>query len=218
MTEQKLELIKIGETYLKFDFEYNEENQERVKRAYLSQVDQVNREFLKNKEFFKIAIEYEKGSLKTRIIVLGTAFYIGIGQYGSFKSGVRELINDVNWFSENVIERIYNDPNINQNDILRTEKRTGLTGRIQELYNRIERFERNVNNMTNNQIQNELAQIKQEVSNLAVILPNQDEQMFLADLDNNYSQNLPNPNQRRVHYLSNRYGIKPEDEIELLEE
>jgi hypothetical protein len=218
MTEDKLELIKIGETYFRFDFEYNEENQERIKDAYLSQIDQIDTEFLKNKEFFKIAIEFEKGSLKTRIIVLGTAIYIGIGQYGSFRSGVREILNDVNWFSENVIERIYNDPNINQNDILRIEKRTGLTGRIQELYNQIERFERNVNNMNNNQIQNELAQIKQEVSNLAVILPNQDEQMFLAELNNNYSQNLPNPNQRRVQYLSNRYGIKPEDEIEFLEE
>ena len=46
MTKDKLELIKIGETYLKFDFEYNEENQERIKSAYLSQIDQIDTEFL----------------------------------------------------------------------------------------------------------------------------------------------------------------------------
>ena len=217
MIEQKIELIKVGETYLKFDFEYNDENKERVRQAYLNQVNVLSREVLKNRELFKIAIEYDKGSLKTRIIVFGTALYLGVANYGSFRAGVREIINDVRWFSENVIERIDDGPNINQNDIIRTEKRTGLTGRIQELYDRIERFERNVNNMSQNELQNEINRIKQEVANLVAVLPNQDGQAFLAELDNNFSQNLPNPSPRRVSYLTNRYGLKPEDEIEFIE-
>ena len=217
MIEQKIELIKVGETYLKFAFEYNDENKERVRQAYLSQVNELSREVLKNREFFKIAIEYDKGSLKTRIVVFGTALYLGIANYGSFRAGVREIINDVRWFSENVIERIDDGPNINQNDIIRTEKRTGLTGRIQELYDRIERFERNANNMSQIEIQNEIGRIKQEVANLTAVLPIQDEQAFLAELDNNYSQNLPNPNPKRVSYLINRYGLKPDDEIEFIE-
>jgi hypothetical protein len=220
MIEQKIELIKIGETYLKFDFEFNEENKQRIRQAYLNQISQSSREVFKNKEHFKIAIEFEEGSLKTRIIILGStlfSIYVGIGQYGSFKAGIREMINDVNWFSENTIERIDDGPNINQNDIIRTEKRTGLTGRLQELYNRIDRFERNVNNMSNVEIQNELNQIKQEVSNLSAVLPNQDEQVFLGELNDDYSENLPNPNPRRVNYLANRYGIRPDDEIEFVE-
>lgn len=217
MIEQKIELIKVGEAYLKFDFEYNDENKERVRQAYLNQVNVLSREVLKNREFFKIAIEYDKGSLKTRIVVFGTTLYLGIANYGSFRAGVREIINDVRWFSENVIERIDDGPNINQNDIIRTEKRTGLPGRIQELYDRIEKFERNVNNMSQNEIQNEINRIKQEVANLRAVLSNQDGQAFLAELDNNFKQNLPNPSPRRVSYLTNRYGLKPEDEIEFIE-
>lgn len=217
MIEQKIELIKIGETYLKFDFEFNEENKERIKQAYLNHVSQRRSEILENGEFFRIAIEYDRGSIKTRIIVFGTAIYLGVANYGSFRAGVREILNDVRWFSENVIEHIDDGPNINQNDIIRTERRTGLTGRIEELYNRIDRFERNVNNLSNVEIQNELHQIKQEVSNLSAVLPNQDEQAFLADLNDDYTDNRPNPNPKRVHYLSNRYGLKPDDEIEFVE-
>jgi len=218
MIEQKPKLIKIGETYLKFDFEYNNSNQILVKEAYLSQVHELSREIWKDREIFKISIEYEQGSLKTRIVVWGTALYLGIANYGSFRAGVREIINDVNTFSDFVIERIDNDPNINQNDIIRTERRTGLTGRIQELYNRIDKLERNINNLSINQSQLELRQIKQEVSNLITVLSNQDSQAFLIDLGNNYNQNLPNPNDRRTTYLINRYGIKPDKEIEFINE
>lgn|SRR5699024_7324298 len=218
MIERKLEFIKVGETYLKFDFEYNKSNQERIKEAYLIQVAHLEREILKNRELLKISIEYDKGSLKTRIVIWGTAIYLGIANYGSFRAGVREIINDVHWFSANVIERIDDGPTINENDIIRTEKRTGLPGRIQEVYNRIDRLERKLNNLSNTQIQVELQLIKQEVSNLVAVLPNQAGQEFLNELEQNYSQNLPNPDERRTTYLINRYGLKSDEDIEFINE
>jgi hypothetical protein len=218
MIEEKPRLIKIGETYLKFDFEFNQSNQAIIKEAYLTQINQVSREILKDREFFKISIEYDQGSLKTRIVVWGTAIYLGIANYGSFRAGVREIINDVNSFSDFVIERIDDGPNINQNNIIRTERRTGLTGRIQDVYNRVDKLERNINNLSNNQVQSQLQQIKQEISNLIVVLPNQDGQEFLNDLGINYNQNLPNPNNQRTTYLINRYGLKPDEEIDFINE
>lgn len=218
MIERKPKLIKIGETYLKFDFEYTKSNQERVREAYLRQVTQFDKEIFKSREFFKISIEYDEGSLKTRIVIWGTAIYLGIANYGSFRAGVRELINDVRWFSENVIERIDDGPNVSPNDIIRTEKRTGLPGRIQDVYNRIDRLERNLNNLSNNEIQTELQLIKHEISNLVAVLPDQDGQEFLNELDEQYSQNLPDPNERRSTFLLNRYGLKPDEEIEFINE
>ena len=218
MIEEKPKLIKIGETYLKFDFEFNQSNQAIIKEAYLTQINQVSREILKDREFFKISIEYDQGSLKTRIVVWGTAIYLGIANYGSFRAGVREIINDVNSFSDFVIERIDDGPNINQNNIIRTERRTGLTGRIQGVYNRVDKLERNINNLSNNQVQSQLQHIKQEISNLIVVLPNQDGQEFLNDLGINYNQNLPNPNNQRTTYLINRYGLKPDEEIDFINE
>jgi hypothetical protein len=218
--ERKPELIKVGETYLKFDYEYSKANQVRIKEAYLNQVDQSSRQLFKNREIFKISIEYEKGSLKTRVVIWGTitTLYLGIANYGSFRAGLRELINDARWFSENVIERIDDGPNINHSDIIRTERRKALPGRIQELYNRIDRLERNLNNLSNNQTQTELQRIKQEVSNLVTVLPNQDAQEFLNDLGQDYSQNLPSPDDRRTTYLMNRYGLISDEEIEFINE
>ena len=117
-----------------------------------------------------------------------------------------------------MIERIDDGPNINQNNIIRTERRTGLTGRIQDVYNRVDKLERNINNLSNNQVQSQLQQIKQEISNLIVVLPNQDGQEFLNDLGINYNQNLPNPNNQRTTYLINRYGLKPDEEIDFINE
>ncbi|WP_268225129.1 hypothetical protein [Sinomicrobium oceani] len=217
MIERKLEFLKVGETYLKFNFEFTKSNQDRIKRVFITQVNLSSSEILKNKALYKISIEYDEGSLKTRIVIWGTAFYLGIANYGSFRAGVREIINDVRWFSENVIERMDDGPDIDSHDIIRTEKRTGLTGRIQDVYYRIDRLDRNINNLSNNEMQVELQQIKQEVSNLVAILPDQDGEVFLNDLGDDYSQNLPNPNERKVTYLVNRYGLKPDEEIEFID-
>lgn len=216
MKEYKLELIKIGETYIKFDFEFNDRNKELVKKAYMQHVGFPSSEILRNRELFKISIEYDKGSLKTRIVIWGTVIYMGVANYGSFRAGVREIVNDVKIFSEYVINNIDNDPDINQNNILRTEKRTGIPGRVQELYNRIDKLERSLNTLSNQEIQAELNAIKQEVSNLQAILPQQDGQVFIQELADYYKQNLPAPQDRRTEYLINRYGLKPEEEIEFL--
>lgn len=215
---REIELYKIGETYIKFDFEFSEFNKSKVKEAYLSQVGALSKEYLRNEKVFKISIEYEKGSLKTRIVIWASAIYMGIANYGSFRAGLREVINDVKHFSEVVIDRIDDDPRIDQNDIIRTEKRLGLPGRLKELYNRIDAYERNLNQLSNAQQQTELIAIKTEIASLVQLLSEQDKTAFLADLNNNYSQNLPNPNQRRTTYLINRYGLKPEEDIEFIDQ
>lgn len=215
---REIELYKIGETYIKFDFEFSEFNKSKVKEAYLSQVGALSKEYLRNEKVFKISIEYEKGSLKTRIVIWASAIYMGIANYGSFRAGLREVINDVKHFSEVVIDRIDDGPRIDQNDIIRTEKRLGLPGRLKELYNRIDAYERNLNQLSNAQQQTELIAIKTEIASLVQLLSEQDKTAFLADLNNNYSQNLPNPNQRRTTYLINRYGLKPEEDIEFIDQ
>lgn len=214
----EIELYKIGETYIKFDFEYSESNKSKIKEAYLSQIGLTSREYLKNEQVYKISIEFEKGSLKTRIVIWSSAIYMGIANYGSFRAGVREIISDVRQFSEVVINRIDDDPNIDQNDIIRTEKRKGLPGRLQELYIRIDTYERNINNLSNAEQQAELTAIKSEIASLIELLSEQDKHAFLSELNNNYSQNLPLPNQRRTDYLINRYALKPEGNIEFIEE
>lgn len=212
----KFKLFKIGETYIKFDFEYSEVNKARVTEAYILEIGRISREFFKKNEYVKVSIEYNEGSLKTRIVVWATALYMGVANYGSFRAGIREIISDSRAFSGFVIDKIDDGPTIHNDAIIRTEKRPGMPGRILDVYKRIDQFERN-NNVIAAQRQVELTSIKQEISNLIEVLSNQDRQRFLADLEQVYSRGLPLPNERRTHYLMSRYALKPEDEIEFIE-
>lgn len=217
---REISLIKLSETYIKFDFEFNEINKRLVKEAYLEYVSSQSRAFLKNvsEENLIISIEYDKGSLKTRIIAWGTAIYLGVANYGAFRSGIREMVNDSKDFSEFIYHAITNDPQIQQNDIIRVQKRTGIPGRLDEILTRIDSLERNFNNLTPNQVQQELGSIKQEIANILVVLNQNDGTSFLNALPINYSNNLPNPLDEKVQYLENRYGLKPDEEIEILEQ
>lgn len=216
--EKKPEYFEIGETYLKFDFEFIEQNQILIKEAYLKNVENISQDFLKSSEVIKISIEFEKGSLKTKIKIWGLAatLYIGIGQYGSFRQGVREIVQDVKNLSEYVVDNFENEPLIGDERIIRYEKRTGLTGRINNIYKRIDKLERQLNTLSQQEIRIELNSIKQDISNILILLPANTQQQFLEELPNNYQNNLPEPNDRKVNYYLNRYGLKPEDEIEFI--
>jgi hypothetical protein len=218
---REAKLFIIGEAYIKFDFEYSEKNKAMIKRAYLEQIGLKSNEFFKVKEFIKISIEYDKGSLKTKIVIWGTTLvnlYFFIGNYGGFKDSAKELMKDVNSFSSYVIEHINQDPNIHQNNVLTTQCRTGLLGRINDVYQRIESLERNLNEMSQNEIHEEVNGIRQEVSNLRDILSEPERDAFIQSINMQYHQNAPQPDEKKTAYLYNRYALKPEDEIEILEE
>ena len=219
MIKEKPKVFEIGETYLKFKFDFSEPNRLLVKNAYVEGVSKKSKEILKSQEIFKISIEYDEGSLKTRFAIWGTAatIYMGVANYGSFRAGIREIVQDVQNFSEFVSDRLSDDPEIGSNNIDRLERRTGFPGRINDVYNRIEYLERNLNNLTLNQVQAELNSLKQEIANLAYLMSGVERQQFINELPPNYSNNLPNPSDRRTNYLINRYGLKPDEDYEFIE-
>jgi hypothetical protein len=214
---RETKLLKISETYIKFNFEFTENNKALIKEAYLEYVGRQSKDFLKNREEVIISIEYEKGSLKVRIIAWGAAIYVGVAAYGSFRSGIREMVNDSKDFSEFVHERIKDDPNIDENNIIRLQKRTGIPGRLNEIFIQVDSLQRNLNNFTPNQVQQQLNNIKQEISNISAILNQNDRAEFLNALPPNFSNNLLQPQEEKFEYLETRYGLKPNEDIEVLE-
>lgn len=221
MINKKPEYLKIGETYLKFDLEYNEANIQLIKEIIEYQIHDIRQNRKLIKEGVKISIEFEEGSLITRVKIWGTVLfsvYIGIGQYGSFRSGLRDGIKDIRYFSEILAERLEQNPNIDSQNIIRTQKRTGLSGKLKKLLNKIESIQQNSNNLTPNQVNDELNQIKQEISNILEILDYDEQQQFLGDIPNEISENLPIPENKKVNYYMNKYALKPEDEIVFINE
>ncbi len=57
------------------------------------------------------------------------ALYIGIGQYGSFRSGIDYIAKDSKRFSNTVIEQFIATQKIDESVIFRTERRLGIPGK-----------------------------------------------------------------------------------------
>lgn len=211
-------LIKISETYIKFDLQFNESNKKIIKNAYLEYVGSQTK-FLLNDSLDKnliVTIEYEKGSLKTRIIVWGTSIYLVVANYGSFRAGIREMINDSKDFSGFICSTIIQDPQINANNIVTFQKRKGIPGRLDEIFIQIDSLQRNVNNLSPLEVQQKLNAIKQEIANIIFVLNPNDRNFFLNSLPENYRNQLPAPQDDKTQYLMNRYGSKPDENIEIL--
>jgi hypothetical protein len=217
-------ILKVGEAYIRFDLEFNETNRFLVKEVVL-------RNFHKHESYrllgiekysirfpsIKYSIEFDEGSLKTNIIIWATSLYIGIGQYGSFKAGLREASKDIKIVSTSIIKSLEDDPSIGTHRI-RTENRLGILGRINEIYSKIDSLERKIPEMTDSEVQNQLNIIKQDIANLSSSLPTPLKQEYLQTLDGRYSQNLPEPNQKKVNYYLSRYFLKPNEIVEFIEE
>jgi hypothetical protein len=217
MLKKRPEFFKLGETYIKFEYEFNEDNKNKIIKALRNELKTSFKENLKNRGEIRISIEFEKGSLKTKIIIWGTIIYLGIGNYGSFRGGVKEIINDARIFSEYVTNQLTDNSEISIDDIEKIERRGGIPGRIEKIYKNIELLEKNLPNLSPNKLQKEVSKIKQEVANIKYILSPNDEQAFIGDLSNIYSNDLPEPNEKQTNYIISRYGIKPTEETKYLE-
>ena len=96
------------------------------------------REFLPQLEV-TIAASAEEASLKTRTKVLATAgaIYIGIGNFGGFADGVREIVSVSRQAMSHVNEQIIEEV-ASPSATIRTRVDTGLPGKLARLFERVE--------------------------------------------------------------------------------
>ncbi|MFA1260155.1 hypothetical protein ACDJ03_12575 [Xanthomonas axonopodis pv. nakataecorchori] len=83
-----------------------------------------------------IVVEFEEGSLKTRVIALGSAAAViagAVGAYPSFKEGVTHIANDAVAIAQSANIEVIFRTRTPYCDRLRVEKRKGVFGRVQAL-------------------------------------------------------------------------------------
>src|SRR5690606_7204055 len=142
------------------------------------------------------------------------AFLNGMIFYADLKDSIKTIYNDVKWLSEQVISNARQESDLIDNNIIRTERRTGIIGRLNTVLKRIEYLQTNLNNLGNNQTQIELNGLYQEVADLIQLLDNIEQQTFIQALSQEIRNNLPEPNPNEVRHYERLYAIKPEDEEE----
>lgn len=218
MIFNEIPIIQISQSYLRFNYTFNESNRLRVKEAYIKEVHKPAIERIHHVEDFRVSIEFEEGSIKCRIKVWAPIWMLAISQYGSFRAGLRELQRDAQFFTEYVNTHISDTPTITRFDLITSQQRKALPGRLQEIYDRIDALERKLPDLTHHEIQKNISEVKQSISNLMNILPDDIRDQFLNELPNTYKDNLPPNDQNKTLQLANRYILKPTNNLEFIDE
>ncbi len=93
------------------------------------------------KNHVTIHIEISEGSIKVKIIIGAMALYQFVCNYGSFRSGIDNLVNDVRNLSSTVIEQVIEERNVEQNEIIYKARRLGIPGKIQRYLKTLDRLD-----------------------------------------------------------------------------
>ncbi len=88
-----------------------------------------------------VRVEFEEGSLKTKIIAFGSAALTlgaAVANYGDFRSGVNQLSNDATAIAQAANLEVIFRTKTPHCDRLRIEKRKGVFGRVSALINELD--------------------------------------------------------------------------------
>ncbi len=201
--------LKIAETYIKLDLDFNEGRNFELEMILRMAVEISLRDF-KYRETLIYDIHFEEGSTKARIAFF--AFLNSMIFYAELTDSVKTIYSHVKGFSELGISNARQGSNLIDNNIIRTERRTGVIGSLKTVLTRIDFLQANLNDLGNNQVQAELNELHQEVANIIQLLDDLEQQRFIRSLPQGIRNNLPAPNQNEVQHLMRLYAIKPEEE------
>ena len=88
-----------------------------------------------------VQIKVEEGSIKAYVLVAGLSIFEFVSNYGSFRSGIDQIVDDSKSFSEYVINNFMEDENISDDMIIRNERRLGIPGKIQRFLKQAEKLD-----------------------------------------------------------------------------
>lgn len=236
----ELDMLKIAETYIHFKIEPTDIFIEESK-AYLFYRSQS----IANEIFhydINVYVRVESGSYKAWVTVVG-AIFIGISQYGSFRSGIDHIVNDARTFSEHVISDFINESGVKEERIFRLERRLGVSGKIQRVLKRIDQLESSLtisqtikngdgktqrakmkggivilqNTIISQNIgidQNELEKIKIEIIHIFELLENdRDRRLFFESLSDFFKDELSEDFKGSLFSIPKEVVYRREDEI-----
>ena len=185
-----------------FDLNFHEVDIQKTE-SYLSGLTSKYSDIIYNQET-EVHVRLEEGSLKVTIAILG-ALYIGIGQYGSFRSGIDYMIKDAKSLKELVTSKIVKN-GLNEADIIESKRTHCHPDKIRRVLLSIERLE-SKKNLTQEEIKKQLSKIKASVRNICSSLSGEDTGLFASSIKKEYW-----PEDRQIPDFINRYKLIAREE------
>jgi len=157
-----LQMSKLAAYYFHFDFKVEEYFAEEYKNNVTEIVRVISSEIYNQN--VKVEINIENGSTKKWIAIAG-ALYLAIGNYGSFRSGIDQIIDDSKVIQK-VIESKFLKSGLKKDQIIEEKRIISTPDRLRKLYLRLDRFEKNYNTLTIEEKEKDLSSIKELISRL----------------------------------------------------
>lgn len=185
-----------------FDLDYHEVPLQEAER-YLEELTSKYANLIFNQKVV-IHVKLEDGSLKVVLAVVGI-LYIGIGQYGSFRSGIDYMIKDAKSLKDLVTSEIVKN-GMNEADIIDSKKSHCDSDKIRRVLLAIERLESKPN-LSKSDLNKELSKIRSSVRNICANLSDEDAGLFAISIKETYW-----PRNRDIPYFIERYKLVAREE------
>jgi hypothetical protein len=125
----------------------------------------------------KLEIELEDGSLKGRMTVIAagliTALHVGhwtygtIADYKGFRESVEMLCDEARDYGADVCGKFAHAAGASNKQVFRKERRLKTPGKVLRLMKKLERLEKNFDNLSPNDLKNELKKAREDLDSIA---------------------------------------------------
>lgn len=164
-----------------FDFNYSDIDLDKTEKYFIDLISQYSDIVYRQKT--DIRINLIEGSLRVYIAVLGS-LYIGIGQYGSFRSGIDALVEDAKSIKE-LVERDIFRGGVRESDLVYSKKIFCAPDKIRRVLLAIDRLE-SKNRFSKIELKIEISKIKTSVNNICSNISDKDAGLFALSIDQKY--------------------------------
>ena len=195
-------MARLTGLFLHLDIPFHE-IEEREAEQYLREIGQKYAHLIYGKDL-EIVAHVHEGSIKVYLAVIGS-IYLAIGQYGSFRSGVDNLIKDAKIFKELVVSQMVKN-GVSEHDIISKTKQHCDPEKIRRVLLAIERLE-SKSNLSDIELDKELSKIKTSVRNICFNLSEKDIGLFASSIEEKYL-----PEDSDIPYIAEQYRLKAREE------
>jgi hypothetical protein len=181
-------MLKLAETYFRLDLHLEQPDKIRLQQILVA-VSYRKAEGLFSQNP-RIVVYVDDGSTKVWIPVAGMLIYL-ISQYGSLRTGVDYAVRDSRSFSERIFAEL-RQSGISDDKILRTERRTGVPGKIKRTMGDIDNLEAHGRDLSKPEYDQQLEEVKDRLTKvLQLVEGEEDRALIVQSVPENIRDRLP---------------------------
>lgn len=192
-------MTTLSAVYFEFDFTLSEEEKLAAKSYYENFIRDISTNLYHQET--DVHVELVDGSLKFWLSIAG-ALYLAIGQYGAFRTGINQIIDDAKTIKRILLSDLKKNGIVNEQ--IKIQKKLYVTpDRIRRILLRIDRLEENKKGLNEKQKKKEIESIFRSVERLSYELDSKkDFDLFISSLKENYilsNYHLPILEKRNIY-------------------